>query len=186
MEKPYFADQVFEKLEQLDLGEYESCSFRNCRFESADLRNFQFVDCRFEDCNISLAQLGGASFQKVFFQGCKMQGLRFEACNPFLLEVHFKKCVLNLSSFYQFNGKGTSFYACIMHEVDFTEANFRAALFDDCDLAGALFDQTNLEKADFRNAFNYRISPTNNRLKKAQFSQDGLAGLLGDFEIEIS
>lgn len=115
-----------------------------------------------------------------------MQGLRFEACNPFLFEVHFKKCVLNLSSFYQINGKGTSFEACTLQEVDFTEANFSEAKFDDCDLAGALFDRTNLEKADFRNAFNYRISPTINRLKKAKFSQDGLVGLLHDFGIEIS
>ncbi len=115
-----------------------------------------------------------------------MQGLRFEACNPFLFEVHFKKCVLNLCSFYQINGKGTSFEACTLQEVDFTEANFSEAKFEDCDLAGALFDRSNLEKADFRNAFNYRISPTINRLKKAKFSQDGLAGLLHDFGIEIS
>jgi uncharacterized protein YjbI with pentapeptide repeats len=73
-----------------------------------------------------------------------------------------------------------------MQEVDFTEANFSEAKFDDCDLAGALFDRTNLEKADFRNAYNYRISPTINRLKKAKFSQDGLAGLLSDFGIVIS
>ena len=91
--------------------------------------------------------------------------------------------VLNLSSFYQINGKGTTFHACSMQEVDFTEANFSEALFEECDLAGALFDRTNLEKADFRNAYNYRISPTINRLKKAKFSQDGLAGLLSDFGI---
>jgi uncharacterized protein YjbI with pentapeptide repeats len=73
-----------------------------------------------------------------------------------------------------------------LQEVDFTEANFSEAKFDDCDLAGALFDRTNLEKSDFRTAFNYRISPSINRLKKAKFSQDGLAGLLSDFGIEIT
>ena len=186
MEKPYHTDQIFEKIDTLALGEYEGCTFRNCQFESADFKNFQFVDCRFEDCNVSLVKLSAASFQKVYFQTCKMQGLRFEACNPFLFEVHFKNCVLNLSSFYQINGKGTTFHACSMQEVDFTEANFSEALFDECDLAGALFDRTNLEKADFRNAYNYRISPTINRLKKAKFSQDGLAGLLSDFGIVIS
>lgn len=186
MEKPYHTDQVIEKAVGLSLGEYEACTFRNCQFESADFKNFQFVDCRFEECNFSLVKLSGASLQKVFFTDCKMQGLRFEACNPFLFEVNFKKCVLNLSSFYQINGKGTKFESCSLHEVDFTEANFSEAHFEECDLAGALFDRTNLEKADFRSAFNYRISPTINRLKKAKFSPDGLAGLLSDFGIVIS
>jgi len=186
MEKPYHRDQVFDKLDTLQLGEYDGCTFRNCLFESADFKNLQFVDCRFEDCNISLAKLSAASFQKVYFQSCKMQGLRFEACNPFLFEVHFKACVLNLSSFYQVNGKGSTFQSCSLQEVDFTEANCGGVKFEECDLAGALFDRTNLEKADFRTAYNYRISPMINRLKKAKFSQDGLAGLLSDFGIEIS
>ncbi len=115
-----------------------------------------------------------------------MQGLHFEACNPFLLEYHFNQCVLNLSSFYQTKSKKTSFQNCILHEVDFTEADFSEANFDACDLAGALFDRTVLEKADFRSAINYSISPALNRLKKAKFSQDGLAGLLSDIGIEIS
>ncbi|MEY4273215.1 MAG: Adenylate cyclase [Bacteroidota bacterium] len=186
MEKPYSADQVFDKTQELPLGEYEACTFRNCVFESADFKNYQFVDCTFESCNFSLVKLSGASLQKVHFKDCKMQGIRFEACNPFLFEVHFQNCVLNLSSFYQINGKGMSLKECSLHEVDFTEANFTEAKFEDCDLAGALFDRTNLEKADLRTAYNYRISPTINRLKKAKFSQEGLAGLLSDFGIEIS
>lgn len=115
-----------------------------------------------------------------------MQGLHFEACNPFLLEYQFTQCVLNLSSFYQTKSKKTSFQNCTLHEVDFTEADFSEAKFDTCDLAGALFDRTVLEKADFRSAINYTISPALNRLKKAKFSQDGLAGLLSDIGIEIS
>ncbi|MEK6546969.1 MAG: pentapeptide repeat-containing protein [Bacteroidota bacterium] len=186
MEKPYSSDQVFEHIRALPVGEYEACTFRKCDFESADFKNIQLVDCRFEDCNLSLVKLSAASFQKVYFQSCKMQGLRFEACNPFLFEVHFKTCVLNLSSFYQVNGKGSTFQYCTLSEVDFTEANCSGVKFEECDLAGALFDRTNLEKADFRTAYNYRISPTINRLKKAKFSQEGLAGLLSDFGIEIS
>jgi uncharacterized protein YjbI with pentapeptide repeats len=115
-----------------------------------------------------------------------MQGLRFEACNPFLFEVSFDTCVLNLSSFYQIKGKKTKFSSCSLHEVDFTEADFSEATFDDCDLAGALFDQTNVSKADFRSAFNYVIHPSLNQIKKAKFSQDGLAGLLQGFDIHIS
>jgi uncharacterized protein YjbI with pentapeptide repeats len=186
MEKPYLADQIFEKIQQLAYGEYENCTFRSCNLEGADLKNFQFVGCRFEDCNLSLVKLSGASLQQVQFIGCKMQGLHFEACNPFLLEYQFERCVLNLSSFYQTKSKKTTFHTCVLHEVDFTEADFSEGKFTECDLAGALFDRTILEKADFRSAYNYTISPALNRLKKARFSQDGLAGLLSDIGIEIS
>ena len=186
MEKPYNVDQKFEKQSKLAPGEYEHCVFKNCTFESADFQNFQFVDCTFEACNLSLVKISGASLQKVHFKDCKMQGLRFEACNPFLFEVSFESCLLNLSSFYQIKGKKTKFVGCTLHEVDFTEADFSEATFDDCDLSGALFDQTNLSKADFRSAFNYVIHPSINQIKKAKFSPDGLAGLLQGFGIHIS
>lgn len=186
MEKPYIVDQKFEKESTLAMGEYELCVFKNCTFESADFKNVQFVDCRFESCNLSLVKLSGAALQKVHFKDCKMQGLHFEACNPFLFEVSFDTCVLNLSSFYQIKGKKTPFSGCSLHEVDFTESDFSEAVFDDCDLAGALFDQTNLSKADLRNAYNYVIHPSINSIKKAKFSQAGLAGLLQGFDIIIS
>lgn len=185
MEKVYLHDQVIAKVSTLAAGEYENCVFSKCNFESANFKSFQFINCRFESCNLSLIQLGNASLQKIFFTDCKMQGLHFEACNPFLLEVHFERCVLNLSSFYQTKIKKTNFNSCVLHEVDFSEADFSGSIFHDCDLAGALFDRTILEKADFSSAFNYTISPTINRLKKAKFSKDGLSGLLGDFGIEI-
>ena len=70
-------------------------------------------------------------------------------------------------------------------EVDFTASDLSAALFDNCDLQGATFEGTNLEKADFRTAYNYTIDPVQNRLRKARFSQSGIAGLLRNFDIEI-
>lgn len=185
MEKPYIVDQPFEKLTTLAIGEYEHCVFKNCLFESADFQQFQFVDCTFESCNLSLVKLSDSSLQKVHFKDCKMQGLRFEACNPFLFEVSFEFCMLNLSSFYQIKGKKTKFTSCSLHEVDFTEADFSEAIFDECDLNGALFDQTNLSKSDFRSAFNFVIHPSINQIKKAKFSPDGLAGLLQGFGIMI-
>ena len=186
MQNSYIADQTFEKIKAIELGEYDHCIFKNCAFESADFKNFKFLDCRFESCNVSLIQLGGASLQKVHFADCKMQGLRFEACNPFLFEVSFERCSLNLSSFYQVKTKGTSFLQCQLQEVDFTEAHLPKAIFDNCDLSGALFDHTNLMEADFRTAHSYEINPSINQLKKAKFSSDGLAGLVQSFGITIA
>lgn len=186
MEILYFADQTFEKKSVLEPGEYDHCIFKNCDFESADFKNIKFLECRFESCNVSLIQLGETSLQKVHFADCKMQGLHFEACNPFLFEVSFERCTLTLSSFYQVKTKGTSFLHCNLQEVDFTEANFTKAVFDECDLSGTLFDHTNLIEADFRTAHSYEINPSINQLKKAKFSRDGLAGLVQSFGITIS
>lgn len=72
-----------------------------------------------------------------------------------------------------------------MHEVDFVESDLSNAVFDNCDLRGAIFDKSILEKADFRTAYNYSINPENNRLKKARFSISGVAGLLDKYGIEI-
>jgi fluoroquinolone resistance protein len=77
------------------------------------------------------------------------------------------------------------FAGCSLLEVDFAEADLGGAGFDQCGLAGAMFDRTNLEKADFRGAVNYSIDPTTNKIKKARFSLDGVAGLLDKYDIEI-
>jgi uncharacterized protein YjbI with pentapeptide repeats len=186
MQNIYIVEQTFEKISMIQPGEYEQCIFKNCAFESADFKNRKFLDCRFESCNVSLIQLEGACLQKVHFSDCKMQGLHFEACNPFLFEVSFERCSLNLSSFYQVKTKGTSFLHCNLQEVDFTEAHFPKAIFDECDLSGALFDHSNLIEADFRTAHSYEINPSINQLKKAKFSRDGLEGLVQSFGINIS
>jgi fluoroquinolone resistance protein len=57
--------------------------------------------------------------------------------------------------------------------------------FDHCDLSGAVFQESILEKADFRSAMHYSIDPGRNRLKKAKFSLAGLSGLLDQFDIVI-
>jgi hypothetical protein len=49
----------------------------------------------------------------------------------------------------------------------------------------ALFDRTNLEKANFSTAQYYRIDPNTNNIKRAKFSLDGLPGLLTAYNIEI-
>ena len=73
-----------------------------------------------------------------------------------------------------------------MQEVDFTEADLTEVVFDYCDLSGAIFDNTLLEKADFRTAYHYTINPEINKIKKAKFSIAGIAGLLRKYDIEIA
>jgi fluoroquinolone resistance protein len=69
--------------------------------------------------------------------------------------------------------------------VDFTDADISQCVFDNCDLLGSIFKNTNLEKADLITASNYSIDPELNRLKKAKFSQPAVVGLLDKYDIII-
>jgi hypothetical protein len=52
-------------------------------------------------------------------------------------------------------------------------------------LTNALFENTNLEKVDFRTSYNFTIDPENNRIKKAMFSLNTIPGLLVKYGIVI-
>ena len=88
--------------------------------------------------------------------------------------------------FYNKKLKGTKFKNCSLHEVDFTETDLTNPTFDNCDLMGAIFRNSILEKADLRTAFHFSIDPEANRMKKAKFSRMGLDGLLHKYGIDVT
>lgn len=92
---------------------------------------------------------------------------------------------MDYCGFYNLQVKKTIFNSCRLLEADFTMANLIGSSFAGSELSGAIFDQTVLEKADFREAQNYRIDPELNRIKGARFDLDGLPGLLGKYGIKI-
>lgn len=185
----YTQEKTFDKinftLEPLAKGEYENCVFSNCDLSNADLTDMKFFDCDFTACNLSLAKLTRTMFRDVKFKDCKLLGLLFENCNEFGFTVSFENCNLNHSSFYQKKIKKTWFKNSQLQEVDFIQSDLTAALLDKCDLTGAKFENTILEKADLRTSFNYSIDPEINRLKKAKFALSEIAGLLYKYDIEI-
>ena len=69
--------------------------------------------------------------------------------------------------------------------MDFAEAILNEAVFSICNLLGATFDRTNLEKVDFRTATNFSIDPENNQIRKAKFTVDGLVGLVQKYDLKI-
>ncbi len=144
-----------------------------------------FVECNFEGCDLSNAKLKGTAFKTVRFRECKLLGLHFDDCNPFLLALSFEDCVLNFAVFYQVKLKKTNFVNCKLEEADFMEADLTNAVFLRCELQKAVFENTNLEGADFRTAFNFSIDPTTNRVQKARFSGQNIAGLLHRFGVKI-
>jgi fluoroquinolone resistance protein len=188
-DKTYFYHLVFDKKdhseEALSPGEYDNCQFNNCNFANGNLSQIVFIDCTFTNCNLSGAKLQKTSFRDCTFKDCKHIGLHYFNCHDFLFAVTFENCNLNLASFYRMKIKKTHFKNCNLQEVDFTETDLSATVFENCDLDLAIFENTILEKADLRTAFNYSINPENNYIKKAKFSSLGLAGLLGQYDLEI-
>jgi uncharacterized protein YjbI with pentapeptide repeats len=72
-----------------------------------------------------------------------------------------------------------------MKEVNFIGSQLTAAVFDQCNLENAIFNETILISADFTTAVNYKINPEFNPMKKAQFSVSGIIGLLEKYDIVI-
>lgn len=185
----FISDKHFIKLNAasnpLEIAEYENCIFKDCTFSQGDFGGILFSECSFLGCDLSMVNLANASFREVKFQDCKLLGLHFDQCNPFLFDVSFSHCNLNLASFYRLKMKKARFDSCNLRECDFSECDLSSAIFNESDLLDATFDNTILEKSDFRNARYYQIDPERNHIKKAKFSSDGLSGLLLKYDLEI-
>ena len=113
------------------------------------------------------------TFEKVTYIDKKINNREFEDCV-------FKNC--------DFSNKKmpkTKFINCSVREVTFIGTNLTSSVFDNCDLDGAIFNETQLAAVDFRTAYNYKIDPEFNPMRKAQFSNQGIVGLLDKYDIKI-
>jgi fluoroquinolone resistance protein len=187
--KEYIEGQKYKKEDYtekaLKKGKYEDCTFSDCIFSNTDLSEIDFTECTFERCNLSMAKLRNTAFKEVKFKDCKLLGLRFDDCNPFLISFNFENCLLNFSSFYKLKLKNIQFDNCKIEEVEFVETDLTNGVFKNCDLHKAVFEQTKLEGADFRTAYNFTFDPELNTLNKAKFSTQNVAGLLSKYKIVI-
>lgn len=185
----FFTEQIFKDLDftlhPLVLAEYEHCTFDQCNFSMLDLKGFSFENCLFKSCDMSNVKVSSVPFRQVKFENCKMLGIHFHTSNPFLLDFTFKNSQLDYCSFYNLKIKKSKFIKCRLTEVDFTLTDLTSSDFQGSDLSGAIFDQTILEKVDFRNTEHVRLDPEKNRQKGARFDLDGLPGLLGKYGIKV-
>lgn len=185
----YITDETFTAERVKDSvpgpGIYDGCRFERCDFSGADLSGFQFIDCQFDSCNLAGANLAGTGIRQTKFSHCKLTGIHFENCHPVFFDPVFEQCRLDFSSFFRKKLTGKSLAGCSLKEVDFSEADLSGVDFSGADLEGAVFSGTQLEHADFRDAVHFHIDPEKNKLKKARFRLDGLAGLVGKYELLI-
>jgi uncharacterized protein YjbI with pentapeptide repeats len=165
--------------------EYDSVLFADCNFSKADLSGVAFIDCTFKTCDMSLVKVNNTSFNNAQFINCKLLGIDFSRCKDFLLSFSFETCTLDFASFYKKKIKKTIFKNCSIKEVDFNETDLTESVFAHCDLTLAVFQQSIIEKVDFRTAYNFGIDLEVNKVKNARFSATSLSGLLLKYPIVI-
>ncbi|NMH29440.1 pentapeptide repeat-containing protein [Flavobacterium silvaticum] len=184
-----FTDREFgpadSEIQSWQKASLDQCVLRNCDFATLDLTGSEFENCEFISCNFSNAKCRGTAFRDCSFSESKLLGFRFDLCDAFGLQVSFDSCQLDHASFYKCRLPKTKFLNSRLIQTDLSEADFFGSDFSGSDMNQAVFDRTNLEQCDFRSASGYTIDPTNNKLKKAKFSQSGIAGLLSQFQISI-
>ncbi|TRX37576.1 pentapeptide repeat-containing protein [Flavobacterium restrictum] len=189
MENLIHVQKTFEKVvysdKKINNREFEDCVFKNCDFSNSDFSYNTFMDCEFIACNLSMMQLHETSLKSVVFKNCKVLGIQFHTCTDFLFTVHFEESILDYSSFANKKMPKTKFNSCSLREVSFVGTNLTNAVFDNCNLDGAVFNDTQLKEANFITAYNYKIDPEYNPMKKAKFSIQGIVGLLDKYDIKI-
>ena len=80
----------------------------------------------------------------------------------------------------------TTFTNCSLKETNFVSADLTKSVFENCNLDNAIFNDTKLKEVDFKTAYNYKIDPEFNPMKKAKFSSAGILGLLDKYDIKIA
>jgi len=189
MENLLNTHKTFEKVvyinTKINNREFEDCIFKNCDFSNSDFSNNTFMDCEFIDCNLALTQLAGTSLKTIHFKDCKLLGIQFSSCTDFLFSVSFRDCVLDYSAFANKKMPKTRFNSCSLKEVSFIGTNLTNSIFENCNLYNAVFNDTQLAAVDFRTAYNFKIDPEFNPMKKAKFSTQGIVGLLDKYDIKI-
>ncbi len=185
----YCENQVFTQLKTEEMPdspvEFFNCQFNNCNFERMDFSNYIFDRCIFNGSNLALALVTNAKLMNVTFNDCKVEGVRFDLCDPFILEVYFDRCLLRNCSFSDLNMKKCRFENSHILESDFYKTKLMEASFRGSVLSKTIFAECDLTKADFEDVSDFIINPSINKLKKAVFSSNELAGLLRHLDLVI-
>jgi uncharacterized protein YjbI with pentapeptide repeats len=165
--------------------EFEDCVFKNCDFSYSDFSFNTFMDCEFIGCNLSNIKLWNSSLKTVIFKNCKLIGIEYNKCEDFLFSISFQDCILDFATFNNKKMPKTTFANCSLKEASFVETNLTQSVFENCDLDNSMFNKTILTAVDFSTAYNYKIDPEFNPMKKAKFTNNGIVGLLNKYDIKI-
>jgi len=169
---------------------FEGCHFINVNLSESKLIRCKFVNCEFVNCNLSTVEFDASTLTEITFSESKTMGINWTKLNWPHIKLHsslqFYKSILNHSGFYGLELKELVIEECTAHDVDFRTADLSYADFRLTDFEKSQFVNTNLYAADLTEAYNYRIDPTQNNIRRAKFSLPDAIHLLDAFDIEVN
>lgn len=182
----HYFEKKFEKLIHNELviegASFECCHFKQCEWKSALFSHCRFVECTFEHCHLSLSKWLASTMSEVSFNHCMLLGINWTELQWPLVKLtsplYFESSNLSHSSFFGLELTELFLERCKVHEVDFRDAKLSYASFAESDLENSLFMHTELNKANFVDAFNYNIDTKENNIKDASFSFPEVVSLL--------
>lgn len=149
----------------------------------------KFTDCVFKDSNLNTVRLHGTRFRSTEFSACKITGVNWTSLdwNSVALSapMFFDACDISYSVFSGLQLPELQLTRCKAHDVDFSECDLTEADFFEADLLNTRFNQTKLDRCNFKDAINYMIDPLNNSIEGASFSVPDVLSLLSPFKIRI-
>jgi uncharacterized protein YjbI with pentapeptide repeats len=174
---------------QIRAKTFYHCTFAHCRFRETEFRKCQFSDCTFQECDLSLVTVEGSSFRNTEFKKSKLIGVNWSVASwsKFVLQspLTFYECVIDYSTFIGLALHNISFKGCMAREVEFAEADLSGADFSHAVLTRSRFRNTNLTGANFKDAADYTIDVTLNKVSKATFSLPEAIALLRSLDIKL-
>ena len=189
LKNDFFEDEIFLEIQLSPLStltgvQFSDCRFINCKFPKVIFFDCRFENCSFKNCDLSAIGISHTVFDGVTFEESKLSGIQW-ADTGIPINVQFRTCLLNYSSFIGVDLRKTEMTNCVVKEADFSETDLSKSNCRYSDFTGTRFANTNLAYTDFSYASNYSIHPDGNILKKTVFSSPDVLSLLDVYDIII-
>ncbi len=168
---------------------YTECRFEKCQFEKMALKDVVLTNCVFSDCVLKNVDVSGLRMQNTVFHTVACIGIDWSEIGrtgklfPLFKELH--RCTLKFNSFYKNKLPKTPFVDSTLLDCTFIDCDLSGCVFRNSDFMNTTFQDCDLSNADFRQAKNYRINTTSNRVHKARFSLPEVLGLLDNLDVII-
>lgn len=173
----------------IESNEYAECLFEQCQFMDMALRNVVFSNCVFTGCTFRNVDMSGLRMQNASFQDCAFIGIDWSEVRRtgklFPLFKEIGGCTLKFNNFFKMKIPKISIVDSSLLDCAFMECELAGSVFRNVDFQDTTFQDCDLSKADFREARNYKINTTSNRVRKARFSLPEVVGLLDNLDVII-
>ena len=178
-----FEEENFENIE------FVECNFTGCQFLNIKIKNCKFKNCRFKNCVIGNIGFLYCEATNLEFSNSVLIGIIWNDLKNKRIETaifrSMKDCTIKYNYFTNLKLVKYNFIGSQFDESYFEECKLVEAKFNGVNLHGTKFIKCDLSGADFRDALEYEIDISDNKLKKAKFSFPEVVSLLSSLNIII-